>query len=278
MRKKRFHKLAVGSLILAIGVLSYFQIPEIKIDSIYKFAYNKLFTNKTDNINGYVFDKTFTLDILENNKSLEKYTAISLDDIPTYNGDASVIINKNIPFFKDEEITTKEFEKYSSLDKSGRCTQAYLNVSPKTMPTEERGSIGNIRPTGWDYNGKSNNNKYPDLIEDRYIYNRCHLAAFCLSGENDNKENLITGTRYMNLAMLPYEEKVAKYVEETNNHVLYRSTPIFEDDNQIASGILIEAYSVEDKGKGIQFCVYCYNVQPGITINYKTGENGKSSK
>ena len=138
----------------------------------------------------------------------------------------------------------------------------YANVCPELMPTEERGEIGSIKPTGW------HTVKYNGIVDGNYLYNRCHLIAYCLTAENANKKNLITGTRYLNNeGMLPYEIKVAQYVEDTGNHVLYRVTPIFEGNNLLASGVLMEAYSVEDKGKGISFCIYAYNVQPGITIN-----------
>lgn len=188
--------------------------------------------------------------------------------IPAYSGETWVEINNNDPFFKDDEITTESFEDYSSLDELGRCGTAYACLSQELMPTDERGAIGSIKPTGW------HTVKYPDVIEDNYLYNRCHLIAWCLSGENANEENLITGTRYMNVeGMLPFEEMVARYIDETNNHVMYRVTPIFEDNNLVASGVLMEAYSVEDKGEGICFCVYCFNVQPGIEIDYRTGES-----
>lgn len=188
--------------------------------------------------------------------------------IPAYSGEAWVEINNNDPFFKDDEITTESFENYSSLDELGRCGTAYACLSQELMPTDERGAIGSIKPTGW------HTVKYPEVIEDNYLYNRCHLIAWCLSGENANEENLITGTRYMNVeGMLPFEEMVARYIDETDNHVMYRVTPIFEDNNLVASGVLMEAYSVEDKGEGICFCVYCYNVQPGIEIDYRTGES-----
>lgn len=203
-------------------------------------------------------------------------SSISLDDIPEYSSDASIAINGNIPFFSDEEKTrTDAFETYSSLDSLGRCGVAYANICPELMPTEERGEIGSVKPSGWVQN------KYPDIIKESpsYLYNRCHLIAFCLAGENANEKNLITGTRYLNIeGMLPYEEKVANYVDSTENHVLYRVTPIFEDNNLLASGVLMEAYSVEDQGSGICFCIYAYNVQPQITIDYATGENHASTE
>lgn len=189
-------------------------------------------------------------------------------DVGQFNGAPYVTVNSNIPFFEEEDFQASVFEKYSELDKWGRCGVAYACISKELMPTEERGEIGMIKPAGW------HTVKYPGIIEDLYLYNRCHLIAWCLTGENANEKNLITGTRYMNIyGMLPFEEMVANYIDRTNNHVLYRVTPMYEGRNLIASGVLIEAASVEDKGEGISFCVYCYNVQPGIEINYSTGES-----
>lgn len=199
--------------------------------------------------------------------------SFSLKDVPKYSGKASVQVNGNKPYFTaKEKKNIKAFESYHKLDKLGRCGIAYANICPELMPTEERGAIGFVKPTGW------HTVKYNGIVDGNYLYNRCHLIAYCLAAENANKKNLITGTRYMNNeGMLPYEIKVAQYVEDTGNHVLYRVTPIFEGNNLLASGILMEAYSVEDKGKGISFCVYCYNVQPGITINYKNGDSSIST-
>ena len=141
------------------------------------------------------------------------------------------------------------------------------------MPSEARGEIGQIRPSGW------HTVKYTGVVDGNYLYNRCHLIAYCLTAENANKKNLITGTRYMNNeGMLPYEEKTARYIDKTNNHVLYRVTPVFEGSNLVASGVLMEAYSVEDQGKGFCFCTYCYNVQPGVAIDYATGDSHLSGK
>jgi DNA-entry nuclease len=191
-------------------------------------------------------------------------------NIPIFSGQPYAVINNNVPYFDEEDKQTKTFESYSDLDPLGRCGVAYANVSRELMPTEERGEIGNIKPSGW------NQEKYEGVVDSvpPYLYNRCHLIAYCLTAENANEKNLITGTRYMNVnGMLPFEEKVAKYLDTYDNHVLYRVTPIFEGNNLVASGVLMEAYSVEDEGKGICFCVYCYNVQPGVKINYKTGES-----
>ena len=191
----------------------------------------------------------------------------SLEEVPEYKDKPYVTINNNKPDFKDEEITTKTFEKYSSLDLLGRCGVAYANVSKDTMPTEERGRIGMIKPSGWQ------TTKY-DFIDGKYLYNRCHLIGYQLTGENDNEKNLITCTRFANAStMLEFENKVANYIKKTKNHVLYRVTPIFEETNLVASGIQMEALSVEDKGRGIKFNVYVYNIQDGVTIDYKTGKS-----
>lgn len=198
---------------------------------------------------------------------------ISLDEIPDYGSSAYVDINGGDPFFKNSEITDKAFEKYSELDALGRCGVAFACIGIEIMPTEERESIASVTPTGWEYAGMSNNNQY-DFIENGYVYNRCHLIGHQLAGENDNDKNLITGTRYMNIeGMLPFENAVADYVEATENHVMYRVTPIFKGLDYVARGVLMEAYSVEDNGRGISFCVYAYNVQPGVTIDYFTGVN-----
>ena len=190
----------------------------------------------------------------------------NLDDIPEYKGDAYIYLNNNVPYFADEEKTTDSFEEYSPLDSLGRCGVAYANVSVDTMPTEERESIGQVKPSGW------HTVKY-DIVSGKYLYNRCHLIGFQLTGENANEENLITCTRYMNATtMLQFENEVAAYVDATNNHVLYRVTPYFEGDNLVATGVMMEAYSVEDNGE-LQFNVFVYNVQPGILIDYKTGDS-----
>lgn len=201
-------------------------------------------------------------DELLNNNSF-----VSLDSIPAYDGKAYVAVNDNVPFFTDSELTTDAFEYYSELDSLGRCGVTYANVCKEIMPTEERGKIGMVKPSGW------HTVKY-DVVDGKYLYNRCHLIGYQLSGENANTRNLITGTRYLNVeGMLPFENMVADYVKETGHHVLYRVTPIFEGDNLVANGVLMEAKSVEDNGAGILFNVYCYNVQPGVTINYANGES-----
>ena len=191
-----------------------------------------------------------------------------LEDLPTYSGNPYVEINGNVPTFDMEEITTEVFEIYANLDVLGRCGTAYANICQELMPIEERESIGQVRPSGW------HTVKYPEVIEDLYLYNRCHLIGFQLAGENANAQNLITGTRYMNMeGMLPFENKVADYVRKTDNHVFYRVTPIFTGNNLVADGVIMEAYSVEDSGKGVSFCVFVYNVQPGILIDYATGKS-----
>jgi DNA-entry nuclease len=195
-----------------------------------------------------------------------------LDTIPEYSASPYVEINNNIPSFKEEEYSSKAFEKYSEWDSLGRSGVAFANLCLETMPKEgeEREEISSIKNlSGWVQK------RYDNLISDKYLYNRCHLIGWQLSAENANKENLITGTRYMNTeGMLPFENKVSEYIRKNKtNHVLYRVTPIFEGNNLLASGVQMEAFSVEDNGKEIQFNVYCYNVQPGITINYATGES-----
>ena len=194
---------------------------------------------------------------------------VELKDVPAYSGEPYVELNGNEPEFSDKEKqNTKAFEKYSPLDSLGRCGVAYANICKEIQPTEPRGEIGSVRPSGWK------TVKYNDLIDGNYLYNRCHLIGYQLAGENANERNLITGTRYLNVqGMLPFESMVDDYVDETGNHVLYQVTPIFEGDNLVASGVQMQAWSVEDKGHGICFNVYCYNVQPGITIDYATGDN-----
>lgn len=203
-------------------------------------------------------------------EDIPEVTEQELAGIPEYSGTTYTEVNDNEPFFDEEDLTTEEFEEYSELDSLGRCGTAFANISEYTQPTEERGEIGMIRPSGW------HTANYGELVEGNYLYNRCHLIAFCLAGENANERNLITGTRYMNAeGMLPFEEKVNDYVDRTGNHVFYRVTPDFEGDNLVASGVLMEAESVEDEGAGICFCVYCYNVQPQIEIDYATGESAR---
>lgn len=189
------------------------------------------------------------------------------EEIPAFSGDAYVVLNGNAPFFTEEEYTTESYEYYSDLDELGRCGVTEACIGVDLMPTEERGDIGSVKPTGW------HSVKY-DIVDGKYLYNRCHLIGFQLAGENANKKNLITGTRYLNIeGMLPFENIVADYVKETGNHVLYRVTPIFEDDDLVAQGVVMEGWSVEDEGESICFCIFAYNAQPGITIDYATGDS-----
>ena len=199
-------------------------------------------------------------------------SAFNAADVPAYSGEPYTAVNNNEPYFTSDNLTTEAFENYSELDALGRCGVAYANVCLETMPTEKRGSISEVKPTGW------HSVKY-DNVDGKSLYNRCHLIGYQLTAENANQQNLITGTRYLNVdGMLPFENMVADYVKETDNHVLYRVMPIFTGDNLVADGVLMEGYSVEDEGDGICFCVYAYNVQPGITIDYATGDSWLSSE
>lgn len=190
-----------------------------------------------------------------------------LSAVPEFSGEPYVVINDNEPFFTEDDMTDESYEEYAPMDELERCTHTMACIGRDLMPTEERGNIGYVKPSGWQVA------KY-DFVDGKYLYNRCHLIGFQLTGENANRENLITGTRYMNTeGMLPFENMVADYIKETDNHVLYRVTPIFEEDNLLASGVLMEAKSVEDEGEGICFNVYCYNAQPGVIIDYSTGES-----
>lgn len=189
-------------------------------------------------------------------------------DVPLYDGKAYTEINGNVPFFTDDELSDVSYEYYEELDALGRCGVCMASVGQDIMPNRERESIGDVKPTGW------HTVKYEGLVDGNYLYNRCHLLGFQLTGENANRKNLITGTRYMNTeGMLPFENMVADYVKETGNHVMYRVTPLFDGDNLVADGVLMEAKSVEDNGADILFNVFCYNVQPGVSIDYATGES-----
>lgn len=193
--------------------------------------------------------------------------AVSVDAVPAYSGHAYAVINDNQPLFEADEMVTDAYEFYSELDHLDRCGYAMACVGSELMPTEERESISSVKPSGWVQ-------AQYDHVEAQNLYNRCHLIGFQLTGENANKQNLITGTRYLNTqGMLPYENMVADYIKETGNHVLYRVTPIYDGDDLVASGVQLEAWSVEDQGDGICFHVYVYNVQPGVIIDYTTGES-----
>ena len=213
--------------------------------------------------------------LLTNPNENNNYSNIDVSniyDIPEYSGENYIILNNNVPNFSDSDLTTTSFEEYSPLDSLGRCGVAYANVGTDIMPTEKRESISSVKPSGWQ------SVKY-DIVEGKYLYNRSHLIGYQLTAENANARNLITGTRYFNATlMLPYENMVADYIKETNNHVLYRVTPLFEGNNLVATGVQMEAKSVEDNGEGIEFNVFVYNVQPGITIDYATGNNSLSDE
>lgn len=242
--KKKLMKLLLSVLVvLVVSIVGYFK------DDIEKIVPQQI-TGKTQTI------------------QTSKEVSFKLEDIPEFDGITPyVVINNNKPEFSKEELTTKCFEQYSELDELGRCGVAYANIGKEIMPIEERESIGQVKPTGWQ------TIKY-DCVDGKYLYNRCHLIGYQLTAENANKKNLITGTRYLNVeGMLPFENRVAEYIEETGNHVLYRVTPIFEGNNLVASGVQMEAMSIEDNGEGILFNVYVYNSQPSIEINYLTGES-----
>ena len=196
--------------------------------------------------------------------------AFSLEDLPAYDGSPYIAVHDNVPYFTEEELTEESYESYAPLDDLGRCGAAMASIGRDLMPTESRGSIGQVKPTGWQ------TAKY-DFVDGKYLYNRCHLIGFQLTGENANECNLITGTRAMNVdGMLPFENMVADYVKETDNHVLYRVTPIFVGSELVARGVLMEGKSVEDGGEGVEFCVYAYNNQPGVEIDYATGESSQA--
>lgn len=210
---------------------------------------------------------SLTLDNLLVALGLKAPAAVTLESVPEYAGEPYAILQDNQPGFGLEDLTLEPFERYSELDYLGRCGTAYANVCQEIMPTEPRGEIGQVKPSGW------RTAKY-DFVDGTYLYNRCHLIGYQLSGENANEKNLITGTRYMNVVgMLPFENMVNDYVDDTGNHVLYRVTPVFSGSNLVASGVQMEAFSVEDEGEGLCFNVYVYNVQPGVVIDYATGES-----
>ena len=247
-RKKSSMKKLIGMFVAIICVLV-------------SFFYSDDILNGVNSEN--VVDTQASTTIEKNNNN------ISIAEIPEYTDKIYIEINNNVPYFEESDYTTESFERYSDLDALGRCGVAFANVSKETMPPDgdERGSISSVKPTGWEqakYDGE-------------YLYNRCHLIGYQLSDEDANELNLITGTRFFNVeGMLPFENKVADYIKEnSNNHVLYRVTPVFDGDNLLATGVEMEAYSVEDQGQGVCFNVFVYNVQPGITIDYATGESSK---
>lgn len=214
----------------------------------------------------YINDNVIGANTDDNNITESVSSYIDINDIPEYKDKIYIEINNNQPYFNEEEHTTKVFENYSQLDKLGRCGVAYANICKELMPKsgETRESISNVKPTGWEQT----------KVNGEYIYNRCHLIGYQLAAENANEKNLITGTRYFNVeGMLPFENKVAEYINQNKkNHVLYRVTPIFKGNNLLTSGVEMEAYSVEDNGKGLKYNVFVYNVQPGATIDYATGK------
>lgn len=222
--------------------------------------------NKQSNTEGKDAGKAQT-DVSAGTKIDEADIASWFHEIPEYSGLPYVEANRNMPLFTESELVTEAFERYSPLDSLGRCGAAYANICKELMPTKERGVIGSVKPSGW------HTVKY-DIVDGKYLYHRCHLIGYQLAGENANVQNLITGTSYFNIdGMLPFENMVADYVKETGNHVLYRVTPVFEGENLVAAGVFLEAKSVEDAGEGILFCVFCYNVQPGVAIDYASGES-----
>lgn len=256
--KKLFCRNLATSLLLAFILFVVFACCDFKdnIKSTTQPSFNKTNINQvhseTEKTNIYV---------------QQTYKDFSDYNIPPYSQQPFITLNNNIPWFDDSDISAIAFEQYCELDSLRRCGPAFVCVCKDTMPTEERGEIGNIKPSGW------HTIKY-DIVDGKYLYNRCHLVGYQLSGENANPQNLITGTRYLNVeGMLQFENTVADYVERTNNHVLYRVTPVYEGNNLLSNGVIIEAYSIEDNGEGICFNVFCYNVQPGITIDYSNGES-----
>lgn len=233
--------------------------------------------SETDkNLSDNLSSTTTTQESAENNMATTEQlnsssSKFNFSNIPAFSGNPYVVVNNNDPYFTKSDYATKSYEKYSSLDSLGRCGVAMACIGKDIMPTEDRGSIGQVKPSGWQ------TVKY-DCVDGKYLYNRCHLIGYQLTGENANTKNLITGTRYMNVdGMLPFENMVDDYIEETNNHVLYRVTPVFIGDELVARGVLMEAYSIEDNGDGICFNVFCYNNQPGIEIDYKTGKSWLSN-
>ena len=244
-----------------------------------KYSKIKTTTNLSYKNTGLTKDKTYYYKVRAiNGSNKSKYSGIqsvkaepgkkvSIATIPEYNGQPYVILNDNIPYFTDQQKKLVSFEYYASLDSQGRCGTTFALVNEKLMPEGERGSISGVKPTGWQ------TIRYDNIISDKYLYNRCHLIGWQLTGENANTKNLVTGTRYLNIeGMLPFENEVANYVK-AGGKVLYRSTPIFEGKELVCRGIQMEGYSVDDEGQSICFNVFCYNVQPGITINYKDGSS-----
>lgn len=245
------------------------EVEEVTTETVVEDKQEELVTNTEENkeVETEASEESSILQQEKDNAS-DVQSAFDFSAIPAYSGNAYVSVNNNIPFFNEVDMVTTSYESYSNLDSKGRCGVCIASVGIDIMPTEDRGDIGNVKPSGW------NQVKYPGIVDGNYLYNRCHLIGYQLTGENANVNNLITGTRYLNInGMLPFENMVADYVKESGNHVIYRVTPIFENENLLASGVLLEAKSVEDNGEDILFCVYCYNVQPGVSINYADGSS-----
>lgn len=230
-----------------------------------RYAYNLLVTCL---LIGMVFLALYVMKKARQLQYGELAEGIADFQVPEETGEPYVVLHDNIPYFDPADYSKDVSLSFSDLDLLGRCGVAFAILGKESLPTDNRGEIGSIKPTGW------HTVKYPEVIPDRYLYNRCHLIAWCLSGENANEKNLITGTRYLNVeGMLPFEEQVVSYIERTGNHVAYRVTPIFEGRELLARGVIMEAYSIEDQGKGVTFCVFCFNCQPGIAIDYQTGDS-----
>lgn len=252
-KKKRYEKYVPFASLFIIVIITAFSLAG--------------FTEK----NGIHYDTQYNMlqntEHVRNTESVKDKKAAEDEDIPVYSGSPYAVIGDNVPDFDRADMTDESFESYGMLDNLGRCRVAYANIGRDLMPTEERGAIGHVKPSGW------HTVKY-DIVDGKYLYNRCHLIGYQLTAENANKNNLITGTRYMNVeGMLPFENETADYIRDTGNHVLYRVTPVFSGDDLVAYGVRMEAYSVEDNGKGICFDVFVYNVQPGVAIDYATGES-----
>lgn len=303
-RKKFIYSLAAASLLILSGGILLEELPFIKEEKMIQLLYDKIEQSLLsdeekealyDNLESLKKNKEIILrfekaldsrieyheletsenevDIKTESIDLEEQDVSFYEEIPVYDGKSFVVMNGNVPYFQEEDLTTDAFEKYSDLDDLGRAGVAFANIGIETMPTEKRGSIGMIQPSGW------HTIRYDDLVQGKYLYHRTHLIGFQLAGENANEKNLITGTRYLNVeGMLPFENMIDDYVEETQNHVLYRVTPIYTEKNLVADGVLMEAMSVEDNGQGIEFNVFVYNVQPGILIDYATGNSRRADE
>ena len=269
-KNKQTEKIISTLIILILIIASWVINKQENINAENQINETNITTEQTQTIEKVNTNTTQNLSSKTQKENTGENTKYNLSNIPEYTDKIYIEINNNIPYFEEKEHTTKAFENYSQLDNLKRCGVAYANICKEIMPTEKRGDISNVKPTGWKQA------KY----EGKFLYNRCHLIGYQLAGENANELNLITGTNYFNVeGMLPFENKVAEYIDKNNNnHVLYRVTPDFKGDNKVASGVEMEAYSIEDNGQGVSFNVYVYNVQPGITINYQTGESSQNSK